>query len=212
MPVAVAATAAATLLLTACGGGDSKADDKIPGTESSAPAPASPSPSPSPSEAAGRPKITLPPDVKNVFEGWTTGDPVKDAILTDVSAQMNATDEAITSDAAEPAGVIFYNKGDALIGAGKWIADFKTKGLTITGTTHYYNPKIQLFDDKSAGVGFCTDESKAFTKDRKTGKVNEDTASGNSYVTYSLRVDKNAQGVWQTTKLASQRGDKTCTP
>lgn len=208
LPVAVATTAAAALLLSACGGDGTKASDKIAGSESSAPPSASASASPS--QAAGRPTITLPADVKNVFETWATGEPVKDAILTDVSAQMNATDEAITSDAPETPGVVFYNKGDALIGAAKWITDFKTKGLTVTGTTRYYSPRIELFDDKSAGVGFCTDESKAFTKDRKTGKVNEEPASDKSYVSYTLRVDKNAQGVWQTTKLTSERGSKTC--
>nr|WSX50407.1 hypothetical protein OG409_16500 [Streptomyces sp. NBC_00974] len=210
LPVAVAAAAAATLLLTACGGGDSKANDKISGTESSAPP--STSPSASPSDVAGRPKITLPADVKNVYEGWTTGDPVKDAILADVTNRANATDAAIANDEPESAAIPFYYQRDALIGASTWIAKFKKDDLSLTGTTRFYNPKIEMLGDTAAGVGYCTDESQGFAKERKTGKVLTTPVTKDSYVFYNVRMDKNQQGVWQTTQMDSKRGDKTCTP
>ncbi|MGW6703696.1 hypothetical protein ACWGDE_02205 [Streptomyces sp. NPDC054956] len=210
LPVAVAATATAALLLTACGGGDTKANDKITGTESSAPPSASPSASPS--QAANRPKITLPDDVKNVYEGWTTGDPVKDAILSDVTNRANATDAAIANNDAESAAIPFYYQREALIGASTWIAKFKKDDLTVTGTTRFYNPKIQMFSDTAAGVVYCTDEGQAFAKERKTGKVLTTPVTKDSYVTYNVRMDKNQQGIWQTTQMDSKRGDKTCTP
>ncbi|MFZ3472145.1 hypothetical protein ACODT3_15665 [Streptomyces sp. 4.24] len=210
LPVAVATTAAAALLLSACGGGGTKASDKIAGSESSAPPSASASASPS--QAAGRPTITLPADVKNVFETWATGEPVKDAILGDVTGRINATDAAIVSEDPESAAIPFYYKGEALIGAAKWIVDYKKEGRTITGTTRFFSPKVQVSNDTSAVVSYCSDETKAFDKDRKTGKVNEDPATSNSYVLYSTKVDKNSQGVWQTTQLVSKRGDKSCAP
>ncbi|MGW6703699.1 hypothetical protein ACWGDE_02220 [Streptomyces sp. NPDC054956] len=209
LPVAVAAGATACLLLTACGGGD-KPNDKIAGTESSAPPSASPSASPA--DAAGRPKITLPADFTTSFEGWTTGDATKDAALADLQNQINATNAAITGEEAESPALPFYYKGEGLIGASTWVQSFKNEDWTLTGTVRYFNPKVEMFSDSAAGIGYCSDDGKGFVKERKTGKVLTTPASNNSYITYSARLDKNAQGVWQTTKLVSKRGDKTCTP
>ncbi|MFJ6798528.1 hypothetical protein [Streptomyces sp. NPDC091268] len=210
LPAAAALAAAATLLLTACGDGGSTTDGKITGAESSAPSSSSPPPTTPPQ--AGRPTVTLPADFKNVFEGWTTGDAVKDAALTDLSGQINAVDAAIASGEAEAPAVVFYNKGMALVNAGTWIAKMKTEGYVPTGTARYFNPRIQMFDDKSAGVAYCSDESKEFAKDRSTGKVHTTPVTANSYVAYNVRLEKNEQGVWQTTQLNSTRGDKSCTP
>ncbi|MFD9306330.1 hypothetical protein ACFWCB_27355 [Streptomyces sp. NPDC060048] len=210
LPVAVAAAATA-LLLTACGGGGGKADDKIAGSDQSAPASAPASASASPPDVAGRPKITLPADFKNEFEGWTTGDPVKDAVLTDITHRINATDAAIANDEADSPAIPFYYQRDALIGASKWIADYKKDGLTVTGTMRFFAPKIEILGEKSVAVSYCSDDTKAFNKDRKTGKVDM-SSSSNPYVAYSTRLDKNDKGIWQTTKLDSKRGDKTCAP
>ncbi|MFD4761418.1 hypothetical protein ACFWOJ_21825 [Streptomyces sp. NPDC058439] len=211
LPIATALTATAALLLTACGsgGGKTEANDKIAGVEQSA----SPSASPSPSaDTAGRPKITLPADFKNTFEGWTTGDTTKDALLSDISNAINSVDATIASNEAESPAIPFYHQRDALISTTEWIQKFKNKDLTITGATRYHSPKIQMFGDAAAGVTYCADESKAFSKERKTGTVKRTPATNNSYVTYSIRVDKNQQDVWQTTQITSKRGDKTCTP
>ncbi|MFD4761415.1 hypothetical protein ACFWOJ_21810 [Streptomyces sp. NPDC058439] len=211
LPIATALTATAVLVLTACGsgGGKTEANDKIAGVDKGSP---NPSPSPSASDSAGRPRVTLPPDFKNVFEDWTTGDRVRDALLADISNRINATDAAIASDDAESAAIPFYYKGEALIGASTWIAKLKSSGLTPTGTSRYFNPKVEMLNGTSAGVVYCSDEGKAFAKERKTGKIQTTPVTDNSYVTYSIRVDKNQRGVWQTTQLASKRGDKTCTP
>jgi hypothetical protein len=95
LPVPAALAATAALLLTACGSGDadSKANDKIAGaggTDDTA------SPNATASDSAQRPKITLPSDVTNVFEGWKTGDVMKDAVLTDASRRIDALVYAIT--------------------------------------------------------------------------------------------------------------------
>ncbi|MGW5847045.1 hypothetical protein ACWFQ8_03595 [Streptomyces sp. NPDC055254] len=212
MPVAVAATATATLLLTACGGGSDKTDDKIAGSDQSAGSSSAP-PSAAPSDpVAGRPDVALPADLKHEFEGWTTGDPVKDALLGDIKNAVASVDAAVAGDAAESPAVLFYHKGDALIGASTWIAKLKKDGLTPTGTTRFFNPRIETGDAKSAGVEYCADEGKAFAKERKTGKVLTTPVTANSYIRYQVRVEKTDQGVWQTTKLTSKRGDKTCTP
>ncbi|MGW1062947.1 hypothetical protein ACWD4F_00285 [Streptomyces aureus] len=85
-------------------------------------------------------------------------------------------------------------------------------GYSVTGVNRYYNPKINLFDSASAGVVYCEDQSKAFAKDRKSSKVIKTAVTVKSYVLYTTRLEKNDKGVWQTTRLTSQRGHKSCTP
>ncbi|MFC7513243.1 hypothetical protein ACFQV4_37080 [Streptomyces thermocarboxydus] len=83
-------------------------------------------------------------------------------------------------------------------------------GLTYSGSVRYFAPEISVFDKESAGVSYCADESKAYNKDRKTNKVDKTPATDDSFVLYSTRLEKNDEGVWQTTKLESERGNKKC--
>ncbi|MFI6276572.1 hypothetical protein [Streptomyces sp. NPDC050988] len=212
LPVAAALAATAALLLTACGGGDDKSDDsdKIAGADQASKESASPSAEAS--DAVERPTVTLPKDVSNVFESWKTGDATNDAVLADVTRRINATDASITAGEPDSEAIKFYYKGDALIDAVEWVQGYKNDGKSITGTTRYFNPEIKVADEDTAAVAYCSDESKAYDKDRKTDKADKTTVTKNSYVTYSARVQKNDQGVWQTTSLLSERGNAKCAP
>ncbi|MER5384223.1 hypothetical protein ABT040_28775 [Streptomyces sp. NPDC002688] len=211
LPVAAAFAATTALLLTACGGGgDSPKDnDKIAGADNSRTSkPASPSASSS--DSADRPDITLPSDVKDEFEGWKTDDTKKDAILADAGRAQTATNDAIIKGTSNTPGMTFYYKGKALTSSAQWVQKWLDAGITYTGTTRYYGPKVEIFDSKSAGVSYCADESKAYNKDRKTKKVDRTPAGNDSYVLYNTRLEKNGQGVWQTSDGTSVRGSKTC--
>ncbi|MGI3201850.1 hypothetical protein ACRJ4W_32465 [Streptomyces sp. GLT-R25] len=211
LPVAAALAATAALLLTACGGDDKSDDgDKIAGADQASKESASPSAEAS--DAVERPTVTLPKDVSNVFESWKTGDATKDAALADVTRRINATDASITAGEPDSEAIKFYYKGDALIDAVEWVQGYKKDGKSITGTTRYFNPEIKIADKDTAAVAYCSDESKAYDKDRKTDKADKTTVTKNSYVTYSARVQKNDQGVWQTTSLLSERGNAKCAP
>ncbi|MFD3948431.1 hypothetical protein ACFWRC_00310 [Streptomyces albidoflavus] len=209
--LSLALAAAATLVLSACGTDEapSSAKDTIEGTEKGGGAQKE-SPSAEPSKAAGRPEITLPDDVENVFEGWETGDKTKDAILADVSHRIDATDYAITKADPEAEAVKFYYRGEALAEAQDWILGYKKDGLTITGTVRFHSPGIEVFSKSTAGITYCSDESKGFVKDRETGKADKNDASDSSHILYSARVEKTATGVWQTTELLSERGNAKC--
>ncbi|MGW0969702.1 hypothetical protein [Streptomyces sp. NPDC002516] len=212
LPVATAFAATTALLLTACGagGGTPKANDKIAGADRGNTGSASPNASAS--DGAGRPDITLPKDLSDRFESWSTGDAAKDAVLTDVRRRVDATNYAIAEGDAELPALAFYYSGTALADAGDWVTSIVKSGYSITGVNRYYNAKIDLFNSASAGVVYCEDQSKAFAKDRKSGKVIKTAVTAKSYVLYSTRLEKNKKGVWQTTKLTSQRGHKSCTP
>ncbi|MGW2171186.1 hypothetical protein ACWC1C_11755 [Streptomyces sp. NPDC001705] len=211
LPVATALAATAALLLTACGGGDDKSDDgdKIAGADTGG-SPSATAPSDAASDSADRPDITLPKDVQDVFEKWETGDTAKDAALADAARAQTAMNDAIVQGKTDTAGLTFYYEGKALTTSVKWVQKWLDAGITYTGTTRYFDPKVELFDAKSAGVSFCADETKAYNKERKTGKVDKSPATSDSYVLYNTRLEKNDQGVWRTTDGTSVRGSKTC--
>ncbi|GGV26921.1 hypothetical protein [Streptomyces spectabilis] len=208
----------AALLLTACGGGDDSSGDsqdsgKIAGAdEGGGKKKESPSPTAPRGGTADHPAVRLPSDVKNVYESWKTGDPVKDAALADARRRIDATDAAIADGESESETIPFYYKGEALVGAARWISGFKKDGLSITGTTRYYAPQVTEHGKTAVSLLYCADESKAYTKNRKTGKPDKTPVTDKSYVLYNTRLDKNEQGVWQTTMLSSQRGNAKCTP
>ncbi|MGA5806725.1 hypothetical protein ACPC3D_27195 [Streptomyces cellulosae] len=195
------------LTLTACGSGEpdtaAKDSDKAKGTKASAS---------SPSTSAGRPKIELPADLKLTFEGGETGDPVKDAILADNAERMRAVDAAITGTDLEGKALAFYNTGKALKAAQDWVAQFEEAGATITGEARYYEREVTLKSEDSATLTFCADESKGFSKDKKTNEIHKTPVTKNSYVLYNTRLDKNADGVWQTSQIISNRGAAQCQP
>ncbi|WP_328378190.1 hypothetical protein OHB13_21525 [Streptomyces sp. NBC_00440] len=205
---------AAALLLSACGGGDSASSnkaDKVPGADTGTKT-AAPSASAS-ADGIERPDITLPKDVKNVFEGWQTGDPQQDAVLADSRRHINAIDAAVTEGTPQtkkfPA-VDFYTKDAALLDAYQYIASFYKAGQSFSGTARYYNQHVKLQNTGAASVTYCADETTAYTKDRKTGKVEKGTPSSDDYILYNTQLKKNTKGVWQTVVITSDGGAKAC--
>ncbi|MFJ9158617.1 hypothetical protein ACIRPS_17660 [Streptomyces griseoviridis] len=207
-------TTVTALCLSACGNdNDDKVGDsngKIAGAQTDKETSASPETSPS--AVSGRPKIELPSDVKRVFEGGKTGDTVKDAVLADSADRMGAIDAAITGTDPKGEALAYYNTGKALESALSWVAQWKKANATLTGETRYYDREVTLKGKTSAVVIFCADESKGFSKDKTTGKVAKTPVTKNSYVLYNTRLDKNPDGVWQTSQVIATRGAAQCQP
>ncbi|MFE0859522.1 hypothetical protein ACFVOO_06150 [Streptomyces rochei] len=209
---ALTLTAAAALTLSACGSDDKPAsdNDKIAGADTGSEKPASPSPSAS--DTGGRPEITFPADAKNVFEYQKTGDTTKDAVLKDSTLGVNSVDEAIFSGSTDTKALGFYNTESALSDSITYVLGYVDKKRTWVGETRYFDYKVNLVDESQAYVTYCSDESKSFIKDKKTGKVEDTPTTADSYVLYNTKLAKNAEGVWQTTDIASDRGSETCQP
>ncbi len=209
---AAALAAAGALLLTGCGGGSQGAGAKtVPGADTTGPAKPSASASATPDQA-NRPKVTLPAGDVLTFDPEKTGDAVKDTILADNAGYLRAIDEAIDKQDLRSKNLAFYSADQAQIGNAEWIGGFVKDGTTVTGTVRYFNRQVTVDKDGSAGLTYCGDETKGFTKDRKTGKVNVTPPDKDSYVSYVTRLRKNTQGVWQTTMVSSVRGDQKCQP
>ncbi|MEV6196076.1 hypothetical protein AB0M19_27175 [Streptomyces sp. NPDC051920] len=204
--------ASAALILSACGGGGDKpeANGKIAGGDTGSKKSAAPSASAT--QPTGRPRIELPSDVTLTFEGSKTGDDIKDAVLADSAENMRAVDAAITGTDPKGEAIGYYNTGKALEAALTWVDQFKDAGSTLTGEARYYDRTVTLKSKTYALLTFCADESKGYTKDKKTNKVNKTPVTKNSYVFYNTRLDKNSDGVWQTSQIVSVRGSDHCQP
>ncbi|AJE85347.1 MULTISPECIES: hypothetical protein [Streptomyces] len=209
MPAAVL-SAAAALLLTACGSGDDSKDDDIAGADKGSGKPASASPTPG--EQARRPAVSLPSGAENVFEDRKTGDSAKDAVLADNARYVDAVDDSIFRGAVNGKVLNFYATGSALESSVEYIRGYTEDGDAWQGTTRYFDRRVASLKGASATVTYCADESRSFIRNRKSGKVDRTPTTKDSYVLYNTRLVRNAQGVWQTTKVISERGADTCRP
>ena len=206
-------TVAALILLTACGGGGGdNGSNKIQGAETTTPS-RTPSATQSATSPAGqRPVITFPAGARTVYEDQHTGDPKKDTVLSDEAHANDAAYAAILEGKNHTPAMEFYNGGTALRDADDFVKSWPDKGDTWVGTIRYFDRKVTLRPDGSAVVVYCSDETKAFVKSRKTGKVSHDGASADDFVLYNERLLKNSQGAWTMNSVASKRGANECQP
>ncbi|MET7454714.1 hypothetical protein ABZT03_23040 [Streptomyces sp. NPDC005574] len=86
------------------------------------------------------------------------------------------------------------------------MAEFERAGATLAGEARYYDRKVTLNGKASAVLTFCADESKGWSKGRKTMEIARTPVTGNSYVLYNTRLDRDSDGVWQTSQIISTRG------
>jgi hypothetical protein len=203
---AAALTAAAALLLTGCGGGDDSSSDDIKGADTGA---GSPSASASHTSGVKRPDIKLPTEFQLTFENWTSSDAVEQAVLNDTKEQLRAGYAAIIAD--EPDGgdaLAFYDTASGLSQDQSWIKTYTGKNLTVFGKLPAYDPKPTLLGNKKtrAVVTYCTDESKAYTRNRKTKDVQGNPKGTDPKVFYTVTLTKNSDGVWQNVSTRAKRG------
>ncbi|SFC48688.1 hypothetical protein [Streptomyces aidingensis] len=203
------------LLLTACGGGEQGEQDRIAdarddgGTGNEEPAEPDDEPAAPKDDGIERPEIVLPDDVVNIFEPVDTDDPVELAVLADNEHRIASMDEAITSGDLERPALGFYSTGEALKSAVGWIEPIVDSGSGFTGTTRYYNRSVSVRSDTEATVTYCVDAAQSYTTDRETGEVDRESAPDEP-VFYITTLAKNGTGVWQTTRVATERGGNQC--
>ncbi|MFI7018825.1 hypothetical protein [Streptomyces sp. NPDC050164] len=207
---AAALTAVVAMALSACGsGGDSSgSQDKIAGADTGGEA--SVSPTASTATASDRPKIELPSDLTYAFDWPKTGDKDKDAVLADSAQFIKAVDMAIAEQDPHSKAYRFYSDGEAAASSQRFIQEFVDYKDRITGAKRYYDAKVKINSDGTAGFVYCEDQNKAYNKNLKTGKTDVSPASKDNYVLYSSRLRADKQGVWITETLTSQRGSAAC--
>lgn len=198
----LAATAA--LLLTACGSGGDTSPDDIKGADTGSPT-ASASASKAPD--VKRPVVTLPSSFQLTFENWTSSNADEQAVLNDGKEQLRAGYAAIIEDKPNSEALSFYTTETGLPQAQQWVRSYTDKNLTVMGKLPVFGAKTTLGGNRtSASLSYCTDESKAYTKERKTGRVEGNPPGTDPAVFYVVSLAKNTQGVWQTVSVRSERG------
>ena len=207
LPIA-ATFAAATLMLTACGGGDDKAgdSDKIAGTGQGTEKP-SKSAKPSGVPAQDKPDgvdVSLPADMNLVFD-WEKPKKENEAAAMDDAANFfrgiyRGVDKRTTKDAA----VTAYATGDGLHYANTQINAWIDGGWTATGTLRHYDATTRsAANGTSVEVAFCADSGKFYGKEVKTGKVLNTEPSIEDFDYYRIIMIKHptGDGLWQASKV-----------
>ncbi|MFF4760623.1 hypothetical protein [Streptomyces sp. NPDC001292] len=201
---ATALTAIATVMLTACGGGGDAKSDDIKGVETGA---ATPTVSASSAADAQRPEVTIPSSFRLTFENWTSSDPDQQAVLNDGKEQLRAGYAAIIANDPDSRALAFYDTEAGLSQDREWIKSYTSKNVTVIGALPVFGPKVSLFaKNTKAQLAYCTDETNARTQNRETGKVVGNPVGSDPKVAYTVTMQKNGQGVWQTVSTTSKRG------
>ncbi|MFH8464004.1 hypothetical protein [Streptomyces sp. NPDC017991] len=205
-----AATAAAALTLSACGG-DSP-DDEVAGAATGTRKPASPTASQSAAVAVDRPKIELPADLTYTFAWPKTGDEEKDAVLSDSEQSIKAVDLAIANQDALDKPYLFYYEGEAAAGTEQFIQNYVKNKARTTGAYRFYDPHVNVRGDGTASFSYCEDQGKAFVMYLKGKQVKKTEVTARSYVAYQTSLKKNEKGVWVIHEVTSQSGSAACQP
>ncbi|MEU1120742.1 MULTISPECIES: hypothetical protein [unclassified Streptomyces] len=208
--VTAALTVSAALILTACGGGPADEggdDDRIVGAETGGAAGTDPTASPSrPAPRTGRPTVALPSSFRVEFENWTNSDPQLQAILDDGKEELRSEYAAIIEADPRSEALAFYNTGASLKSARKWVQGFVGADHTLVGEGRVFAPQVHLSDEGFGVLFYCVDESKGYTKNRKTGEKKGTPKGTDPRLQYRTRLDKSEQGVWRTTTVETERG------
>ncbi|MGP3950851.1 hypothetical protein [Streptomyces sp. 7N604] len=203
---AAAAAAVGVLLLTACGSNDDhdKDPDEIAGVEKQDKEPASPS-----AKETGAPEFDLPPDVKVVIDDDTTGNKTTDEVLKDHGYALMAMQEAYAKAEATD-NFDRYWQGEAADKFRAVFDEYEKSGTTITGTDRFYGRAVMSQEGKKALVTFCEDQSKAFDKDVKSGRVDRNEPNLDPFIEIRTVLEKGSAGDWQIAEYLGQRGSKSC--
>ncbi|WP_329327341.1 hypothetical protein [Streptomyces luteogriseus] len=217
LPVAVALTATAVLLLTACGSGDDKSgdSDKIAGAGQDAGTPKE-SEKPPAAPAEDKPDgvdVSLPKDMDLVFDWNKPKDKNEAAAMEDAANFLRAIYRGVDKRTTKDAAVTAYSTGDGLHYAQVQINEWIKGGWTGHGTRRHYDATTRSAPNgKSVEVAFCADTSKFYGKEVKTGKVLKTDPSPKDFGYYRIVMVKlpTSDGLWQASKVFVETAAEKC--
>ncbi|MEU0176899.1 hypothetical protein ABZ178_26645 [Streptomyces massasporeus] len=208
LPVAVALTATAALLLTACGSGDEKSgdNDKIAGAGQEAETPKE-SASAEGAPAGDKPDgvdVSLPSDMDLVFDWDKPKDKKEAAAMNDAANYLRAIYRGVDKRTTKDAAVTAYSTGDGLHYAEVQINEWIKGGWTATGTLRHYDATTRSAPNgNSVEVAFCADSGKFYGKEIKTKKILTTKPSIEDFDYFKIVMVKfpTGKGLWQASKV-----------
>ncbi|MEU6768990.1 hypothetical protein ABZ916_41555 [Streptomyces sp. NPDC046853] len=209
MPVVTSLVAGAALLLTACGsGGSEDSSDKIEGAGKG-----SSKPSASPSTDGEGPDVSVPKDLKLIFDFSKPSDPKHAAAVDNAANYIRALKHGIAQQDADDPAYKYYSSAQAAKYAKTQINTWIKGGWVPTGTDRYFKSEAtELGDGKAVLVTFCRNQAKSFSKDIKGEKIHYGKESLDSYQKYSVLMSP-PQGdakVWKAQTIEVQGRVKEC--
>ncbi|WP_432119102.1 hypothetical protein [Streptomyces sp. bgisy032] len=217
LPAAVALTATAALLLTACGSGDDKSgdNDKIAGIGRGAETPKG-SAEPSAPHAGDKPDgvdVSLPKDMNLVFDWEKPKDKNEAAAMDDAANFIRAIYRGVDKRTTKDAAVTAYATGDGLHYAQVQINEWIRGGWTATGTLRHYDATTRSAPNgKSVEVAFCADSGQFYGREIKTRKILKTEPSLNDFDYFKIVMVKlpTGEGLWQASKVFVETKAATC--
>ncbi|WP_329052706.1 hypothetical protein OG873_25075 [Streptomyces violaceus] len=217
LPVSVALTATAALLLTACGSGDDKSsdNDKVTGAYQGAKTPKG-SASRSGAPAVDNPDgvdVSLPKDMNLVFDWDKPKDKNEAAAMDDAANYLRAIYRGVNKRTTKDAAVTAYATGDGLHYANTQINAWIDGGWTATGTLRHYDGTTRSAPNgKSVEVAFCADSGKFFGKEIKTQKILKTKPSIEDFDYFKIVMVKfpTNEGLWQASKVFVEANAEKC--
>ncbi len=206
---AVILAASATLVAGCSGGSEGDKDAAFtPGGTTTSP---TASPSASPGTTTAPVDLSLPPDVKLVFDIKPTGDPVEDKILQDFADANRAKYKAVFNNRPDDPLARLYSADRGLTSMVDYLRGKHARGTVVTGTKRYYDFEISDRNAIAARVTYCEDESRFSGKVRKTGQVLSSPPEPDDYSLVRVTVRMNAKtGIWQQVDYLPQQGARQC--
>ncbi|MEU9587279.1 hypothetical protein [Streptomyces werraensis] len=207
LPTAAAFAAATALLLTACGGGDdgSADSDQIEGAGQRSEQPSkSAEPAAPEQEKPDGVDVSLPADMKLVFDWDKPKDKNEAAAMDDAANFFRAIYHGVDKRSAEDASVVAYATGAGLHYAQTQVKAWIDGGWTATGTLRHYDATTRSAGNgSSVEVAFCADSGKFFGKEVKTGKVLTTEPSIEDFDYYKIIMVKvpTSDTLWQASKV-----------
>jgi hypothetical protein len=207
LPVATTLAATTALLLTACGGGDDKSsdNDKIAGADQTSQKPSkSAEPAGAETDKPDGVDLSLPKDMNLVFDWDKPKAKNEVAAMDDAANYMRAIYRGVDKRTAEDAAVTAYSTGEGLHYAQVQIGEWIKGGWTGTGTRRHFDATTRsTTNGNSVEVAFCSDASKFYGKEVKTGKVLKTEPSPKDFGYYKIIMVKypTSDGLWQASKV-----------
>ncbi|MFJ8937991.1 hypothetical protein ACIRL0_20090 [Streptomyces sp. NPDC102365] len=217
LPVATALAATAALLLTACGGGEddkSSDNDKIAGADQGSKKPTkSAEPAGAASDKPDGVDVSLPKDMNLVFDWDKPKAKNEAAAMDDAANYLRAIYKGVHERTADGAAVTAYSTGDGLHYAQVQIGDRLDGDWTATGTRRFYDVSTRSSPNgKSVEVGFCSDATKFYGKEVKTGKVLKTDPSPRDFSHFKIIMVRfpTSDRLWQASKVFVEEKAAKC--
>ncbi|MFB7376554.1 hypothetical protein ACFC6U_01685 [Kitasatospora purpeofusca] len=209
-----AAVAAAAVLAgaSACASEGKKGGGDIAGVQSTAPTatPSATTATPTPTQDPGAPAISLPADYTVDIQFKPGDDPVKKAAADGLAYALRAFNAAeATGDINHPAMVYAFT-GAAAGYMNQAVTQLNSHNQTISGANRYYALTVDTKDPKTVVAAYCEDQSKAYAKDKATGKVMTTTPGPNDYTDWTTGLTLSDKGVWQVSSTQAEKGSTRC--